>query len=157
MLSSAERTANKFSPMEGLVEKVHQTINCLTAEWDFAIDGGAVGTIALRNDLGGLAILPDKAIVFLTIIDNVTLPVSTGNNGTIAVGSEAAGDILATVDPDATNWTQSLPLVGANIPLIASKTTIKKMTAARQLNMVIATNAFTAGKIRFHVLYVLGA
>jgi hypothetical protein len=142
--------------MEEIAKELHKTVNCLTVVWT-AADFGTVATHSLYTDKGEEAWLPDNAIVFLTIIDNVTLPVSASNNGTLAIQSESAGDILATVDPDATNWTEGLPLVGANIPLIASKTTIIKMTAARRVKAVVATNAFSAGEVRFHILYVLGA
>ncbi len=157
MLSAAKyaELASK-TPLENLAAELHKTINCLTVEWN-ATSYGTVATHNLFDDQGNPAFLPDNAIVFLTVIDNVTLPVSASNNGTLAIQSLGAGDILATVDPDATNWTEGLPLVGANIPLIASKTTIIKMTAETRIKAVVATNAFSAGRVRFHIFYVLGA
>ncbi len=158
MLNSAKYSElSSKTPFEGLAAELHKTINCLTVEWSGVTQGTTGTTYDLFDDQGNPAILPDNAIVFLTIIDNVTLPVSTGNNGTLAINSLGAGDILAAVDPDATNWTEGLPLVGANIPLIASKTTIIKMTAATRVKATIATNSFSAGRVRFHIFYVLGA
>ncbi len=147
------------APVESLSAKLHQTVNHLVASWNVTggVDSGAVTAtpgVLLNDDQGNPAIIPNKAIIVNVFIDNYVLPVSTSNDGTIALRVQADGDLLATVDPDATNWTATVCQIG--IPVWATNTTWIRMTADRRVSLVIATHPFTAGKLRFHITYLLG-
>jgi hypothetical protein len=160
MLSAADYTqlAGK-APVDNLALRLHQTLNVITASWNVTdgTDSGAVTAtpgVLLNDDQGVAAVVPKYAVILNVMIDNYVLPVSASNNGTIALRAQADGDLLATVDPDATNWTATVCQIG--IPVFATNTTWIRMTADRRLSLVIATNAFTAGKLRFHVMFVRG-
>lgn len=112
--------------------------------YDFATDGGAVGSINLG------AILPIKAVVKNAFLDVVTAMTSAGGAGTIRLDSEAAGDLLAAVDAD----TLSGRVQGVPTGAVA---TMKKMTAARQLVVTIGVEALTAGKFVLFVEYFVSA
>jgi hypothetical protein len=117
------------------------------AEYDFAVDGGAVGTITLRGvDAIGNNI-PSGAVVTGGFIDVLTGVASA--TGTVALQVESAGDLLVAVSPTAALTTGRKSIVPAGTGATAVKT-----TAARNLTMVIGTAALTAGKFRLVVLYV---
>lgn len=112
------------------------------AEYDFAVDGGAVGTINLRSpgDAGLFGNqLPAGAVVVTGFIDVETAVASA--TGTVALTAETSGDVLAAT-------TQAGLTVGRKSILLGGKTTV-----ARSLTMTIATAATTAGKFRVVVHY----
>lgn len=158
MTSTARFSAMKnHSPIEDLALELEMCARCLTAVWDVTggVDSGAVTAtpgVQLNNRQGLAAIFPALSMIYQVMAHAVTLPVSASNNGTIALRAEADGDLLATVDPDATNWSETRRL---GIPDAATTTDWVVTTVARQLGLVIATNAFSAGKIYFHCLYVV--
>lgn len=118
-----------------------------TGEYDFAVDGGAVGTITLRtaadDSLGNF--LPNGSIVEGGFIEVDTAVASA--TGTVAVNSEAAADLLAATG-------QAGLTVGRKsiIPAFTGATTVKT-TADRNIAITIATAALTAGKFRVTVYY----
>jgi hypothetical protein len=112
--------------------------------YDFSVNGGAVGAISLLDEDGQVIKLPNKAIVTNVLIDIITAVVSTGNNGTMALGLNTTTDLLAAVDGD------TLSGVAAGIPVGTAATAVK-LTAERTLTLTIGTNAFTAGKFAVHV------
>jgi hypothetical protein len=61
------------------------------AEYDFAVDGGAVGAIPLRGVgvLGGA--VPPGAVVHSGYVDVIT-PLASGGAATVALALESAGD-----------------------------------------------------------------
>ena len=118
-----------------------------SAEYDFAVDGGGTGTLTLRSAPGDLQgnELPAGAVVTGGYIDVETACLSA--TGTIAVNSEAAGDILAaTAQAGLTTGRKSV--VPAGTGATAVKTTVK-----RSIAITIATAAFTAGKFRVVLFY----
>lgn len=128
-------------------------LQVLQCRYDFAVDGGAVSTITLRDAITAHSpcSLPNGAVIWQVAIDVITAFSSTGNNGTIALQANAAGDLLATVDAD------TLPVGGsthlqAGIP-VGTAATMIKATAARDIKMVIATNAMLTGKANIFILY----
>jgi len=126
--------------------------NVIRARYDFATQGGAVGAINLLeklSDSNSLVKIPDNAIIKLAILDILTAMSSTGDNGTIAIASEGAGDLLATVDAD------TLSGISAGVP-VGTAATMIKMTAERTLIMTVATNALLTGKFDLLVEYYLG-
>lgn len=115
--------------------------------YDFAVDGGATGTIAL---MGG-TLIPLGATIVSGFVDVVTACTS-GGSATIACQVDAANDILTAVA--VASWTTGrknvlpAPTTGA---LTAS--TAVRTTAARDISIVIATAALTAGKFKVVLFY----
>ncbi len=103
-------------------------------EYDFAVDGGAQGTITLRTDDG---VIPNGAVVFGGYLDITTACLSA--TGTMALQVEGAGDILAAT-------AQAGLTVGIKdiLPDCTGSACVKT-TAERNPKLVIATADFTAG------------
>ncbi len=116
-------------------------------EYDFAVDGGAVGTITLRSD-GPDSIgndIPAGAVIMGGYLEVDTAVVSA--TGTVAVQAEAAGDLLAaTGQAGLTIGRKSL------VPVFTGATSVKT-TARRNMQIVIGTAVLTAGKFRVVVFY----
>jgi hypothetical protein len=116
-------------------------------KYDFAVDGGTIGTIAITSGTP----IPSGAYVIGGFIDVTTALV--GATATIACQVNAANDILTAVA--VASWTTGVknilpaPTTGA---LTAS--TAVKTTAARDISIVIATANLTAGVFDV-VLYVV--
>lgn len=108
-------------------------------KYDFAVDGGAVSTIAL---MGG-TLIPLGATITGGFV-RVTTQLTSGGSATIACQVEAANDILTAVA--VASWTTGVknilpaPTTGA---LTASTRVLT--TAARDISIVIGTAALTAG------------
>jgi hypothetical protein len=118
-------------------------------EYDFAVDGGAIGTITLRGSgpLGGT--VPNGAVVLGGYIE-IDTGFTTGSAATMALQIEGAGDLqAATVVSGAPFSTTGRKNV---TPAFTGATSIKT-TAARALTAVIATGTVTAGKGRVVVFY----
>lgn len=117
------------------------------AEYDFAIDGGAIGTITLRQTGSTLPnLIPAGSVIVGGFIEVLTTCTS-GGAATIGVNSEAAGDIKAAATAVAT-------YAAGIVPIVPSwGTTAVKTTASRSLAITIAAFALTAGKFRVVVHY----
>lgn len=114
-------------------------------EYDFAVDGGAVGSITLRSD----ETLPNGAIVLGGLIEVDTI-LASGGAATVALDSEAAGDILAAAAFGGAPWST----VGRKsvIPAFTGATSVKT-TAERKPAVTIAAAALTGGKFRVVLFY----
>ncbi len=123
-----------------------QGIKEVQADYDFTKDGGAAGTIVLRGagDIAGNDI-PAGSVILGGYID-VSVAVLSAT-GTVAITAEAAADILAATG-------QAGLTVGRKsvIPAFTGASTVKT-TVRRNLNMVIATAALTAGAFRVVLFY----
>ena len=116
------------------------------ADYSFATDGGAVGTIALSGTTG----IPSGAILLSAYLEVTTVPTSAGA-ATIAVQVESAGDVQAAAAISGAPWsTTGVKLSSARTRAAAPV----KTTAARDVSAVIATAALTAGAFRVYVEYV---
>lgn len=146
LLNKMNSTAAKVR----LGEVLDCQVGVVKAKYDFAVQGGDVGTKNLLDpvDMLSTVVLPDNAIITKAYIDILTAIVSTGNNGTLALTAQSAGDLLAAVDGD------TLSGIAACVPDGAVANMIK-LTAERTLTMTIATNAFTAGKFVLVVEYIV--
>lgn len=114
--------------------------------YDFAADGGAIGTF----DLG--VTIPDNAIITDAWVDVLTTLTSATDAATIALHTETANDIVSAVAISAaTDWDAGLR---AGIP-VGTVATMKKMSAARALTATVAVEDLTAGKFNVFVEYVL--
>jgi hypothetical protein len=123
-----------------------QRLKTAEAEYDFAVDGGAVSTITLRGvGVHGNAI-PAGAVVTGGYIDVETAVLPTTVT-TVALNAEAAGDLrVAAVASDLTVGRKDI------VPDSTGSTAVKT-TASRSLAMAIAAGTVTAGKFRVVVFY----
>lgn len=118
--------------------------------YDFAVQGGAVGTIDLA------VTLPDKSVVLDGMVDVVTTFTTAGADaGTIAItmGAQAANMIVSAVAvSDGSNpWDAGLHAI---VPLGTAATAVK-LTAARAVRVVVGGQAVTAGKLVGFLRYVV--
>lgn len=120
-----------------------------TAEYDFAVDGGAISTITLRSGASDSvgSTIPSGAVILGGYVDVLTQATS-GGSATIAINSEGAGDILAALA--IASWTTGRKSV---VPAFTGATSVKT-TAARSIAITIATATVTAGKFRVVLFYV---
>lgn len=133
----------------GIPEDVtSRTVLAIRGRYDFAVDGGAISTIALTTGTP----IPSGSTIIGGYVDVLT-QLTSGGAATIAAQVEAANDILTAVG--VASWTVGrfnvlpAPTSGA---LTAS--TAVRTTADRNISIVIATAALTAGKFDI-VLYVI--
>lgn len=103
--------------------------------WDFSRDGGAVSTISFGR------LLPAGAIVTSLLTDEQTA-VLTATSITLRAGSTA---LSGAIDFTAASGIQAPALAGSAAGI--------KLAADSELNIVIASLAATAGKVRFYVTY----
>jgi hypothetical protein len=114
--------------------------------YDFAVDGGAVGTITLRSVDGAM---PIGSVVEGGYFE-VNTGFTTGASGTGALQVEGAGDLLAATIVSGAPW--STTGRKSVLPAFTGATTLKT-TAARKPAFVIATGAITAGKFDLVLFY----
>lgn len=115
-------------------------------EYDFAVDGGAIGTIVLRSDDGPI---PSGSVILGGYLEIDTL-FTTGTAAVAGLQVEGAGDIVASTivsgAPYSTTGRKSI------IPVFTGATTVKT-TASRAPSMVVGTGTITAGKGRLVLIY----
>lgn len=108
-------------------------------KYDFAVDGGAISTIALM----GQALIPSGATITGGFIDVVTQ--CTGAGASIACQVEAANDILTAVA--IASWTTGRKnVLPAETTGALTASTAVRTTALRDISIVISGGAVTAGK-----------
>jgi hypothetical protein len=121
------------------------------AEYDFAIDGGAVGSIPLRGiDIHGGSV-PAGATVYSGYVEVVT-PLTSGGAATAGLTLESAGDLvgngtLISAAPWSSGGRKNLT------PAWTAAGTIKT-TATRGPTLTVGVAPLTAGKIRVVKFYV---
>ena len=129
-------------------DQLVRAILIVRGKYDFAVDGGAISTIAITAGLP----IPSGSVVVGGYVD-ITTGLTSGGAATIACQVEAANDILTAVA--VASWTTGrknvlpAPTTGA---LTAS--TAVKTTADRNISLVIAAATLTAGVANV-VLYVV--
>lgn len=118
-------------------------------EYNFAQDGGAVGTIALTGALG----IPSGAFIVGGFIQ-VDTALTSGGAATIAVQVNSAGDIVPATA--VATWTTGIKQIvpGYNPGGALAASTVFKTTADRDISAVIATAALTAGRFRVVLEYL---
>lgn len=123
------------------------SLQVLKATYDFAVDGGAIGTILLAAS----KIVPTGAIILGGIIDPITLPTS-GGAATIAVGlgsgANAAGLKAAAAFG---TYIPGTPL--AVLPVWSAG--FFETAADQKISVTIAGATVTAGKFAVHIVYVM--
>jgi hypothetical protein len=114
--------------------------------WDFAVLGGAVGSIPLTQINGPL---PNNFMIQNACLDVITgMTGDIGATGAVTSGQGANDLVVATVVAGAPFSTTG-PKV--TLPLLGTIATWVKTTAQRSPALVIAVNAFTAGKFNLWV------
>jgi len=123
------------TPLEG-------KLNVATFEYDFSVDGGAIGAITMR---GGE--IPSGAKAVQAYINNPTTDITSGGSATISFGLNAAGDVHAA---DAIADINAGPIISDQITLAGAPLV---MAARKQLIATIAVAALTAGKFTVDVFW----
>jgi hypothetical protein len=120
-------------------------------EYDFAVDGGAISTIILRasaDDSVGNEV-PNGAVIEGGYIEVLTI-LASGGAATVAVNSEAAGDLQAAAAFNGAPWSTTGK---KSITPAFTGATVVTATAKRNLAIAIAAAALTGGKFRVVVFY----
>lgn len=118
-------------------------------EYDFAVDGGAIGAITMRGSGSLGAAIPNGAVILGGYIE-IDTGFTTGTAATMAISIEGANDLqTATVVSGAPFSTTGRKAI---VPVWTAASTVKT-TAARNLTATIATGTVTAGKGRVVVFY----
>lgn len=122
-------------------------LGAVQGHYSFAVQGGAVGAITLKDDDGAALKLPANAIIKNVIIDVVTAPTSLGS-ATLAFNAVSAGDLkAATAIASVTGRVQGVP-DGAVANMI-------KLSSEKTITMNVAVAALTAGKLNVVIEYVV--
>ncbi len=152
MLTSTQRSSlDAKAPNDNLLGfEMHRLKNVVKAVYDFSVDGGAVGSINLKDEFGNLLVMPIGAIITNVTLDVIT-PCTTSASGTLAIDSQSAGDLLTATA--AASVTGKL----AGTPVGTAATWVKIATSAKQLKATIATGALTAGKAYIFIEYLLSS
>lgn len=103
--------------------------------YDFAFNGGAVGSIPLGDSL------PSGVIVMGGWIDVKTV-VTSGGAATLGLQIESAGDLVAAAVVSGAPWSTTGRKAVVPVFTVAS---MVKTTTARQVTAVVAVAALTAG------------
>lgn len=114
------------------------------AYYDFAVEGGAVGDIALRGDQ-----IPAGAVILDSLIKTDTV-LTSGGSATVAVKVESAADINAADAISGAPWSTT----GAKRGDLTATTAPVTTTAKRTITATVATAALTAGKFSVALAYV---
>jgi hypothetical protein len=114
--------------------------------WDFADQGGAVGTGFLKDEDGNEIQLPAGAIITQVFTYEET-NVTTSASGTLALTAASSGDLMAA--KAAASWSG----IQDGVPVNTAATMIRLSSAAK-LQYEIATGALTAGKVQVYVEFV---
>ncbi len=120
------------------------------ATYDFAVDGGEIGSIGLGVSL------PDNAIVTRSWYEVLTTFTSSTDAATVAISiptDDVAGIVAATAISAEGNIWDAGKHEGIQLGTAASMS--EKTTAARELTLTIGTEALTAGKLILYCDYVV--
>lgn len=112
----------------------------VAATYDFAVSGGAQSTITIQSNA-----IPANAVITNVYADELT-NVTSGGSATVAV---VVGSTTITTAQAIAGFT------GAIAMTLASSATAVKVAAGGDLKVLIATEALTAGKVRFFVEYMV--
>lgn len=115
------------------------------ATYNFAAQGGAIGSIVLAGD----SAIPAGATIVGGYLDVVTPPTS-GGAATIAIQVEGAGDVVAAAAVAGAPW--STTGRKSVVPAFTGATSVRT-TAVRQVTAVVATAVLTAGAFNVVVFW----
>lgn len=119
-----------------------KVVKAVAVVYDFSIQGGTVGDLPLG------VTLPDNAIIVEVLRDETTSATSGGALATIQLSVPTDGALEQT-GLVANGGAPSLANSGGSaLP--------KKLTAERELQVTIAVEAVTAGKVHYYIRYYIG-
>lgn len=147
LLNKSANSSTAVKTRLGLVLK--EQLGVAIGSYSFAVQGGAIGTINLRDGDGKALKLPANAIIKNVVIDVITAPTS-GGSATIAVTAVSSGDLLA-----ATAIGSLTAGRYQGIPDDATVADMIKLTSEKTLSIAVAVAALTAGKFNVLVEYVV--
>lgn len=122
-------------------------VKYLEAVYDFAVDGGDVGGIPLKDTAGLPLVIPDKAIVINSHIE-IETAVTSGGSATVAFGLEGNTDAFKAATGKASLTLDAVFAASNDLPL--------KMAAPTAVLGTVAVAALTAGKFRIFIKYLEG-
>lgn len=129
-----------YVPGSGAPKSIYQFV------YDFTVNGGAVGSIPLTQINGPL---PNNFLIQNCCMDVITgLTGGAGATGAVTSGQAANDLVIATIVAGAPFSTTGPKIT---IPLLGTIATWIKTTAQRSPALVVAVNAFTAGKFNLWV------
>lgn len=133
-----------------LGDLVHQTVNCIKGNWKFSRDGGAVGSISLK-DQDGLSTfsIPANAVIVNAFLV-VRAAVTSGGALTLGLQAEAANDLLSA--QAVAGLTLNAKIQG--IPVSGTLSSAVLVTAARVPSLLFSAAAATAGEFDVYIFYV---
>lgn len=120
--------------------------------YDFAVQGGAIGTINLYDPVFGKKIalvLPASFIINNVTIDVITAPTSGGSATLALTSGQSAGDLLAALAKASfTGLIQGIPVGSASTSI---KVPATQAAPGSTVSLVVATAALTAGQFVVHI------
>lgn len=145
LLNSGNGNVSVTLPISGFIA------GTLRGEYSFATDGGATGSINLRN-----ATLPNKARIVRAWYEVLTAFSSATNATTIAF-SIPTDDVNGILAPIAISDLSAPFAVGARSTIQNGLVTniSEKTTTSRNIQMVVTGEALTAGKLVLYAEYVI--
>lgn len=124
--------------------KIKSSIQVAKASYSFAVDGGAVGDIALRGQtIPSGAVITDVLIVVGTAL-------TSGGSATVAVKAQSSADLNAADAISGAPWSST----GAKRGDLDADSAPILTTAERTITATVATAALTAGVFDVYVTYV---
>lgn len=132
-------------PNSGIVQTM------IKAQYDFALDGGVTGTIAMRN-----ATLPEDAIITNAFYEVLTTFRSATDATTIGISIpvDDADGILTPIAVSSGSNPWDAGMHGTDLGNTSADVS-ERTTAARTISLSVAGEAITAGKMVLYVEYVL--
>ena len=125
------------------------SVKTAVGEYDFAVDGGAIGAITLRAAGSASNQIPAGSVITGGYLE-IDTAFTTGSAATMAIHVEGAGDVVAATvvsgAPYSTTGRKSI------IPAGTGATSLKT-TVPRSIVATIATGTVTAGKGRVVLFY----
>lgn len=122
-------------------------LKCVAARYDFAVHGGAVGTIPLRVSL------PVGAIVINAFM-RVRTALDSGGSATMSLGIQGAADLVAATAYGSAPWSSTgIKLMIPDFATVGDQFIVA--TTPKELTATIATAALTAGVVDFFIFYVI--
>lgn len=117
----------------------------LCLEYDFAVDGGAVGDITLK-DADGVAYATEEACIVTKVLAHEVTALTSAGAATVTL--EAGSTALTGAIAYNTGFTGL-----DNLALAASAAAVAVATG-QTLQIAVGTAALTAGKVRFYIYMV---
>ena len=122
-------------------------VKYLEAVYDFSVDGGAVGSIPMKDAAGVALDIPANAIVINSHIE-VETAVTSGGSATVAFGILANTDAFKGATAKATLVEDYVVGASNDLPL--------KVAIPTPVMATVAVAALTAGKFRIFIKYIEG-